>query len=93
MTVAAYPVAVWSVHATLTKFALSPRPRIAGLEKVSSQDNLWVWYAARKLGSKYLCILAFHKLLCVSAGRWGRKMETASSLIFGEVSQYTSKSV
>ena len=32
--------------AALTKFDLRPGPRLAGLELVSPQENLWAWHTA-----------------------------------------------
>lgn len=38
----------------LTKFALSPGPKLAGLEWAALQKTSWAWCTARRLGSKCL---------------------------------------
>ena len=42
------------VHMAVTKFALRPVPRLAGLAWVSHQGNLWAWCTVSRLGSKWL---------------------------------------
>ena len=57
----------------LTKFALSPRSKEAGLEWVSPQKKSWAWHCVSELGSKYLCSSVSHRWLCAYVGKQRRK--------------------
>ena len=92
MVASVYMVAGQGAYMSLTNSALSPRPRLAGLEWASPQENLWAWYTASRLGSKCLCYPA-SRCLCVYTRVWVRKLVPSSSLVFEEVCQHTPQPV
>lgn len=62
------------VFRALTKFALSPGWKPAGLECMSPQENLWVACNISRLDNKCLCSAASHRWPCVyvvtGRGEW-----------------------
>lgn len=82
----------WVRHTTLTKIALSPGPRPAGLEWASFQENFWVGHTTSRLDSKYMCSITSCRWSCLYSEGRGNKMANASSFVPREVPQHILKS-